>query len=267
LSRSAFARLANAGAALLRRAASRHGNERRPFPARLDRASRELEEVAAMSAAVASYHSAERATADARRALASALSSADPPGVARAKRLLEAAEEAKRETLQECAAGLLHGAPEEAPEVVTREEEGAKAPAVAHAQTEQPAPTQRPASTGASLQGLALQLRQTRQLVERVKQTASDLHHLSSRPGVPEDLRKEAMALAAAVEEAIQTFRQAVGGSDDEGATYAARIALERRVMSIVAAHQGIHLALAALAGEVSATRAEKPAARTAPQD
>jgi hypothetical protein len=218
-----------------------------------------------MSAAVASYHSAERAEADARRALAAALASADPRAVARAKRLSEAAEEAKRRALSECAAGLMHGEPEEAVSATTRRAVDVKPRAGALAKTEQPASTERPATTGASLQGLALQLRQTRQLVERVKQTASDLQHLSDRPGVPDDLRKEAKTQAAAVEAAIQTFRRVLSASDNEGATQAARFHLEQQVMRIVAAHQSIHLALAALPDEAAGLRAEKPAARTAP--
>ena len=250
LGRSAFARLASAGAALLRTAAARNVTERAPLPARLDRASRELEDVAVMSAAVASYRSAERATAEARRALASALASSDPSAVGRAKRRLEAAEEAKRAALQDCAAGLLHAEPEEG----SAPETGGTGPAVKApprrgvlAKTEQPAPTARPATTGASLQGLALQLRQTRSLVERVKQTASDLHDLTHRPGVPEDLRQTAGVSALAVEEAIQTFQRGIGAADDEGTTHAARLAFEQRVMGIVAEHQEIHLALAAL--------------------
>jgi hypothetical protein len=262
LGRSAFVRLANAGAALLRSAASRNGPERGPLPARLDRASRELEDVAVMSAAVAAYRSAERATADGRRALASALSSSNPAGVGRAKRLLEAAEEAKRAALYEGAAGLLHGEPEEPPRVPPRAIAAGAPQAGVLAKTEQPAATERPATTGASFQRLVLQLRQTRRLVERIKQAAADLHDLSSRADVPEHLRRDAGASAAAVEEAVQAFRRAVGVSDDEDATQAARFTFEQRVMGIVAAHQNIHLALAGLSAETAVSR---PAERAAP--
>jgi hypothetical protein len=219
-----------------------------------------------MGGAVASYRAAERATTDAHRALASALSSSDPSAGARAKRRLEAAEEAKRAALQECAAGLLHGAPKETAGGARRAPEGAEPRVGVLAKTMRPAPTERPATTGASLQGLALQLRQTRRLVERVKQTASDLQDLAGRPGVPEDLRREAGAKAAAVEEAIQAFRRGVGASDAESATHAARFVFEQRVMSIVADHQSIHLALAALSNEPAAIPPEKPAAPTAPK-
>jgi hypothetical protein len=251
LGRSAFARLASAGAALLRTAAARNATESSPLPVRLDRASRELEDAAVMNVAVASYRSAERATVEARRALSRALSSSDPAAVVRAKRRFDAAEEAKRAALQHCAAGLLHAGPEDG----SLPETGSAGPAPsvprragALAKTEQPDRTERPATTGASLQGLALQLRQTRSLVERVKQTASDLHDLAHRPGVPEDLRQTAGASALAVEKAIQSFQRAIGAADDEHSTQAARLAFEKRVMGIVAEHQEIHIALAALA-------------------
>lgn len=256
--RSAFVRLANAGAALLRSAAARHAADRPPLPAGLDRASRELEDAAVMGSGVASYRSAERAITDARRALASALSSSNPAAVTRAKRLLEAAERAKRAALQQCATGLLHGAPTEAAVVPRGAAKGAPSRVGVLAQTEQPASTERPATTGASLRGLALQLRQTRGLVERVQRTASDLQDLSCRLGVPEELRKQAGASAAAVEEAVQAFRRGIGASEDESATHAVRFAFEQRVTRIGADHRSIQLALAARSHQAAAPGSEK---------
>ena len=264
LGRSAFARLATAGVALLRSASARKGTKAPPLPARLGRASRELEDAAVMGAAVVSYHAAERATADARRALASALASSDPSAVARAKRLLEAAEEAKGRALQECATGLLHGEPQMVAGEGTGAPFGPVPPLRGLDRTEQPVPTVRPATTGASLRGLAGELRQTRRLVERVMGTASDLQDLSGRPDVPKDLRQAAGASAVAVEEAIRAFRRGVGTSDDEGGTQAARVAFEQRVMGIVADHQKIHLALAARSPETDRPRSAPPAARSA---
>ena len=75
-----------------------------------------------------------------------------------------------------------------------------------------------------------------------------DLHDLAHRPGVPEDLRQTAGASALAVEKAIQSFQRAIGAADDEPSTQAARLAFEKRAMGIVAEHQEIHIALAALA-------------------
>jgi hypothetical protein len=98
--------------------------------------------------------------------------------------------------------------------------------------------------------------------VERVNQTACDLQDLSTRPGVPPDLRQEAGTAAAAVEEAVQRFHQGIGASDDGQGIRTARFAFEQDVMSIVARHQSIHLALAALAETVEPPPA--PAARVA---
>jgi hypothetical protein len=245
LGRSAFVGLASAGAAILRTAAGRSVGSS-ALPEVLGRASRDLEDAAVISAAVASYRSAERATAEARRALSAALSCADPRAVSRAKRALEAAEEAKRLSLQEGASGLLHGPAGVGSLAARSGRTGAPRPS-ALARTEQPAPTQRPATTGASLQGLAQQLRKTRSLVERIRQAASDLEDLSSRPGVPEEIRRRAHAYSAEVDAAIHDFRRAIGASDDEAATHAARLAFEERVLSIAATHQGVHLALADL--------------------
>jgi hypothetical protein len=218
-----------------------------------------------MGAAVASYHSAERATADARRALTSALVSSDPAAVGRAKRLLETAEEAKRRALQECASGLLHAEPRETAGAGKGAPLGAELRLPGLDRTKQPVPTARPATTGDSLRGLANELRQTRRLVERVRGTASDLRDLSGRPDVPHDLRRASAASAAAVEDAIQAFHLGVGTSDDERSTQAARVAFEQRVMGIVARHQEIHLALAGLSKGAAHPRSVPPAVRRAP--
>jgi hypothetical protein len=129
------------------------------------------------------------------------------------------------------------------------------------ADTERPAITEKPSTTGASLQGLALQLRQTRTLVERVRQTATDLHDLAQRTEVPEDLQRSAAAAARGVEEAVQEFRSGIGTAFDENATLAARLAFEKRVMRIVADHQEIHLTLAALSSPPAKpeARGERP--------
>jgi hypothetical protein len=265
LGRSAFARLATAGAALLRTAAARTGPAEDLRPARLDRASRGLEDVAVMGTAVASYHAAERAAAIARRALAAALASASPSEVARAKRLLKAAEDDKERALQQCAAGLLHGEPEEGSARATGVAKS-REPRSAIDRTEQTVPTVRPATTGDSLRGLASELRQTRRLVEGVKRTASDLHHLSGRPDVPDELRLAASASAAAVDGALRAFRRAVGASDDEAATRAARFAFEQQVGRVAQDHQAIHLALAGMARPSASPRAMAPAGSGAPK-
>ena len=181
--------------------------------------------------------------------------------MARAKRRLESAEEAKRAALSECATGLLHGEPQETAGLARRRVRGAAARG--------PRPDRAARADGAARDHGRFAAGAGRRSFARRggSWSGSSTSRATSRSsqagrGTPKDLRQQAAATSAAVEEAIQAFRQGVGAADDEGATQAARFAFEQRVMGLVADHQGIHRAFWPCPGAV-APRLETAPARS----
>jgi hypothetical protein len=235
LGRSAFARLASAGAALLGTAA-RGG---RPLPAGLGRASRELRDVAALTAALNSYRSAGRATAEARRAMATALSSSDPAAFARARKRMERAEQTRQAVLQACALGLLQPSPTDGSRPSAEQALACGALALPPGTSALPK-TERPATTGTTLRALMLQLRRSRTLVEQVQETAKELNELMRRSALPEGIRQAAATSVQAIERATSTFQGELREAEGEAETEAARLAFERRVTEILAQCQRI---------------------------
>ncbi len=248
LRQGAVIHLAHLGSDLLRSAAAR-GSEPTRLQTRLAVASQGLQDVAARAAVVRSFRSAEQAGAEARRSLAAALAAFDPAAIARANKQLEQAEETRRAALREYATGLLRRADPTGAraEIGLRQTTTAGGVPVPASGAPEPQRTPRPSTTGVSLRALVRELRQTRALVERVQQTAAETNALARRPGVPEAIREAAAASASTVEEALARFRQELTEAQDETATEAARIGLERRIIQIFADYQQIHIALAAL--------------------
>jgi hypothetical protein len=244
LGTSGLVRLARLAAALLRSALPRERRDPAPgdhartptLPARLTRGSLALEAGALSAAAFASYRGAGIAGVEARRSMATAT---DPPAIARARTRLQRAEDDKRTALRRAALGMLAGSP--APSWIPGGPSGACGPASVGVRK-----TSGTTASGAVLHSLALELRETRAMLERVKETAVDLHEIGSQAGVPEGLRIAAVTVAFAVQEAAADFRHALATADAEETTRTARLEFEHRLLQIVMDHRQIRLALTA---------------------
>jgi hypothetical protein len=214
--------LSRLGAVLLRSAA------RAGEADALGRHSHEMEAEALNATALASYRAVSPLAAEARRQLATALSSSDPSAITRAQRRLQEAMDRKRGVLHHAAGSLFAlGSTALDPTVLSRRAPGPLA------------------TTGAALRSLARELRRTLMMVERAQHAAGELYAIARRFGLPESARVAAAAAAFSVEQLTLEFRRQVAEAEGEEATLAARQTLEHGVAELLTEHRRIQAALA----------------------